>query len=71
MNKKRPNKHDKCVVCHEITEYAEMDHILVRDFYIEGVGQLCQGCFDNASKEDQMVRYEESLKETDWGHQPS
>ena len=71
MNKKEPNKYDKCVVCHETTEYAEMDHFHVRDFYIEGVGQLCQVCFDSASKEDQMVRYEESLKEIDWGHQPS
>ena len=46
MNKKTPNKHDKCVLCGETTEYAEMDHILVRDFYVDGAGQLCQTCFD-------------------------
>jgi len=46
MKQKRSNKHDKCVSCGETTEYAEMDHILVRDFYVEGAGQLCQVCFD-------------------------
>lgn len=46
MSEKKPNKHDKCVTCGEVTEYAEMDHILVRDFYVEGAGQLCQVCFD-------------------------
>ena len=23
-----------------------MDHVLVRDFYVDGAGQLCQICFD-------------------------
>jgi len=46
MKQKKPNKHDKCVLCGEITEYAEMDHILVRDFHVDGTGQLCQVCFD-------------------------
>ena len=46
MKEKSTNKHDKCVLCEEVTEYAEMDHLLVRDFYIEGAGQLCQVCFD-------------------------
>jgi len=42
------NKHDRCVVCGEETEYAEMDHVLARNFYVEGTGQLCQVCFDNS-----------------------
>jgi len=25
---------------------------------------------DELSEEEQMAQYEESLKETDWGHQP-
>tara|TARA_R100000008_G_scaffold14091_1_gene6874 strand:+ start:777 stop:950 length:174 start_codon:yes stop_codon:yes gene_type:complete len=46
MTEKKPNKYDECVICGETTEYAEMDHINARNFYIEGAGQLCQGCFD-------------------------
>ena len=41
------NKHDKCVICNEKTEYAEMDHVDARNFYVEGAGQLCQAYFDN------------------------
>ena len=47
MNNNTENKHDKCVICNEETEYAEMDHVLARNFYVEGSGQLCQMCFDN------------------------
>ena len=46
MKEKKPNKHDKCVICNEVTEYAEMDHILARNFYVDGAGQLCQVCYD-------------------------
>ena len=45
------NKHDTCVVCGEETEYAEMDHILARNFYVAGAGQLCQVCFDECYHE--------------------
>lgn len=47
MNNNTENKHDTCVICNEETEYAEMDHVLARNFYVEGTGQLCQMCFDN------------------------
>ena len=47
MKQKKPNKHDKCAECGEITEYATMDHIDARNFYVEGRGHLCQACFDN------------------------
>ena len=40
-------KHDICVICGELTEYAEMDRATARNFYVEGSGQLCQVCFDN------------------------
>tara|TARA_Y100000310_G_scaffold338299_1_gene427563 strand:+ start:2931 stop:3110 length:180 start_codon:yes stop_codon:yes gene_type:complete len=46
VKQKTPNKHDKCVTCGEVTEYAEMDHVLARNFYVEGAGQLCQACYD-------------------------
>ena len=41
------SKHDKCVVCGEATEYAELDPILAQNFYVAGIGQLCQVCFDD------------------------
>ena len=47
MKEKKPNKHDKCVTCGELTEYAEMDHINAKCFYIDGRGHLCQACFDH------------------------
>ena len=51
MNNNTKTKHDKCVICHEETEYAEMDHIDARNFYVEGTGQLCQTCFDDCYHE--------------------
>ena len=53
MNNNTIIKHDKCVICHEETEYAEMDHIDARNFYVEGAGQLCQTCFDKCYYEKQ------------------
>ena len=63
-------KYDTCILCEETTEYAEMDPVTARSFYVEGVGQLCQSCLDKSTHEEQMIRYEASLKESDWGHQP-
>ena len=63
-------KYDTCILCKEATEYAEMDPVTARTFYVEGTGQLCQACFDKVTQEEQMRRYEASLKEKDWGHQP-
>ena len=36
---------DKCVKCGEITMYEKNVHIDRRMGYIEGAGQLCNGCF--------------------------
>ena len=47
MKEKTPNKHEKCAECGEITEYASMDGVGARSFYIEGIGFLCQLCFDH------------------------
>ena len=40
------NKKDKCVSCGLETRYDEFDHIDIRNFYIEGAGQLCCDCYD-------------------------
>ena len=34
-------------MCGEVTEYAELDPILAQNFYVAGIGQLCQVCFDD------------------------
>ena len=44
------NKKDKCVSCNAETEYDEFEHIDFRYFYIEGVGQLCQECYNKLYK---------------------
>ena len=36
---------DKCVVCDCVTHEPKQRHIDYRNFYIEGVGQLCNECF--------------------------
>ena len=55
MNKKKPNKHDKCAECGELTEYATMDYVDARNFYVNGRGQLCQVCFDDEYNYEQKT----------------
>ncbi len=56
MNEKTPNKQDKCVVCRKTTKYAEKDNIYIREGYVEGVGQLCESCFSDVSKENWLLQ---------------
>jgi len=42
MNEKEK---DKCVVCEEETPYDKNEHIDKRNCYVEGAGQLCEGCW--------------------------
>lgn len=35
---------EKCVICNIETKYDTNDHIDSRDYYIEGLGQLCYTC---------------------------
>ena len=62
INKKMPNKHDKCVLCGETTEYAEMDHVFASDFYVNGIGQLCQSCFDEEYRSKPKLFYKKPSK---------
>lgn len=36
---------DRCVLCGQETVYESQTPINQREFYIEGAGQLCRGCF--------------------------
>jgi hypothetical protein len=46
-NKKFWEEKDKCVMCGAETQYNKSTHIDNRDYYIEGVGQLCRECYFN------------------------
>ena len=35
---------DKCVMCGAKTEYTKDTHIDEREYYVEGVGQMCKQC---------------------------
>ena len=35
---------DLCVICRAVTEYDINTNIEVRQYYIEGLGQLCVSC---------------------------
>ena len=41
---------EKCVSCGKVTEYNKTDHIDLRKNYVEGVGQLCPGCYNKIYK---------------------
>lgn len=49
---------EKCVICGVETPYDFETHIDLREFYIEGAGQLCRKCYNNptvVSSENKMV----------------
>jgi hypothetical protein len=40
-----PDTIEKCVSCDAPTPYKFNDNIFVRNYYIEGAGQLCEMCY--------------------------
>ena len=36
---------DNCMACGKETPYDESDHVDVRFFYVEEIGQLCASCY--------------------------
>jgi len=38
---------EKCIVCDIVTDIPRNKHIDLREYYIEGAGQLCEQCFNN------------------------
>ena len=37
---------EKCISCSDETEVDVNTHIDIRDYYVEGAGQLCKPCFN-------------------------
>lgn len=40
------NGKDLCISCNTETEYSHDTSIDYREYYVEGAGQLCKGCYD-------------------------
>ena len=41
-----PDTVENCVSCGEETPYKFSDSIFIRNWYVEGAGQLCKSCYD-------------------------
>lgn len=46
---------EKCVICKNETKYNSDLDIKFRDFYIEGVGQLCYNCINSIENNDLLI----------------
>ena len=46
---------EKCVMCEGETQYNIYDHINIRYGYIEGMGQLCNPCYQGSSRSSLLV----------------
>jgi hypothetical protein len=42
--KKELDEIEKCVICKKETKYSKNTHINEREFYVKGIGQLCENC---------------------------
>ena len=40
-----PDTVEMCVSCGEETPYKFSDNIFIRNWYVEGAGQLCESCY--------------------------
>lgn len=45
LKRLRDPEKEYCIICGEETPYKKSDHILIRKYYEEGVGQLCKRCY--------------------------
>lgn len=45
MEREKEDVFDNCVVCGKQTKEEVNKHIDYRDYYVEGSGQLCKGCW--------------------------
>ena len=65
---KAAETHDKmwiCKHCGQSTFDVDYDYLCAPDEHLE-----CFKADENKKVNEQMERFEESLKEADWGHQP-
>jgi len=48
---------EKCIVCKKETIYDESSHIDYRYCYVEGIGQLCNKCYDEIYDNKKIVEF--------------
>lgn len=41
---KKNDEYEKCVLCGKTTDIRIKDHVDLRRYYVDGVGQLCDEC---------------------------
>jgi len=46
----KKNEKDSCVICGMKTKYSKNCNINIRNYYVEGCGQLCKNCHANIYK---------------------
>ena len=56
---------DKCIMCEKITPYDESDHIDMRNYYVEGCGQLCVKCYNEITDDELFTRWPTILLQND------
>jgi len=44
------NGFDLCVLCKFVTEYKTDSNVELREYYVDGVGQLCNTCYSSAEE---------------------
>ncbi len=57
MNKEK----DKCIWCNCDTPYHKEENVDNRYYYVDGAGQLCEGCWNEVYKKSSSPRRELNL----------
>ena len=52
---------EKCIMCKKETKYDSNLSIEFRDFYIEGVGQLCYDCISSIKDDELFIIKKEDI----------
>ena len=55
-DKKKSSDDEKCIICGNNTSYKTSDNINVRNWYVEGGGQLCRECYEKVYKDKAMQK---------------
>lgn len=55
---------DKCILCGNETQYEQSTHIDMRVGYIEGAGQLCDGCYNEGTNRKHIAIPENMIRST-------
>ena len=54
LRKSENRQFESCVLCGQETEYTVNDSISLRNYYIDGAGQLCEECYKKYEKQKEI-----------------